>query len=84
MAILGVVGAGEISALLIIFFIRVISLTIGYRLFSFPKIFCPNSCSWVFLVKVITLFRKASRERASTLARLVLSSSSNAVVSAII
>jgi hypothetical protein len=52
---------------------------IGCRLFSFPRISCADGCSRVFLASVITLFRKASRDWAGSLARLVLSSSSSAV-----
>jgi hypothetical protein len=81
---LGAMGVGDASTLLTAFLMRVMSSTISCKLFSFPRISCAEDCSQVFLASVITLFRKASRDWASSLAHLVLSSSSNAVASAII
>lgn len=77
-------GGGRVSALLIAFLMRVMSSTIGCKLFSFPRISCADGCSRVFLARVITLLRKASRDWGGSLARLVLSNSSSAVASAMI
>ena len=77
-------GEGSVSALLTAFLMRVMSSTIGCKLFSFPRISCADGCSRVFLARVITLLRKASRDWDGSLARLVLSSSNSAVASAMI
>ncbi|RDH22707.1 hypothetical protein M747DRAFT_170824 [Aspergillus niger ATCC 13496] len=63
---------------------RIMSSTIGCKLFSFPRISCPDGCSRAFLARLITLFRNASTDVPGSLARLVLSSSSSAVASAMI
>ncbi|KAL2842674.1 hypothetical protein BJX68DRAFT_278354 [Aspergillus pseudodeflectus] len=61
-AALGARGVGNAITLLTVFLIRVMSSIIGCRLFSFPKISCPDGCSRVFLAKVITLLRKVSKD----------------------
>lgn len=79
MAVLVAMGVGDISTLLIAFLMGVMFFIIGCRLFSFPKIFYLDGCSWVFLAKVIALLRKASKEGAGSLVCLMLLSSSNVV-----
>jgi len=83
-AAFGAMGEGSVSALLTAFLMRVMSSTIGCKLFSFPRFSCADGCSRVFLARVITLLRKASRDWDGSLARLVLSSSNSAVASAMI
>lgn len=72
-AALGATGAGNASALLTAFLMRVMSSAISCKLFSFPRISCAEGCSRVFLASITTLFRKASRDWAGSLVRLVLS-----------